>query len=99
MEVNNNDVKTNSLFTEAIGKWRSIKYLNEIICFLVACISYANGLCGDFVHDDLFAIKNNDDVTGRNSIFETFRNDYWGQPMSNNGSHKSYRPLTILTFR
>ena len=28
-----------------------------------------------------------------------FRNDFWGTPMNKEQSHKSYRPLTVLTFR
>lgn len=28
-----------------------------------------------------------------------FTNDFWGSPLSHPESHKSYRPLTILTFR
>lgn len=26
-------------------------------------------------------------------------NDFWGTNLSSNSSHKSYRPLTVLTFR
>lgn len=28
-----------------------------------------------------------------------FNNDFWGYPLLSNSSHKSYRPLTVLTFR
>lgn len=28
-----------------------------------------------------------------------FRNDFWGIPLQSNESHKSYRPITVLTFR
>lgn len=30
---------------------------------------------------------------------EVFSNDYWGRPMNSPSSHKSWRPLTVLTFR
>jgi hypothetical protein len=30
---------------------------------------------------------------------QIFTNDYWGRPMNNPSSHKSWRPLTVLTFR
>ena len=30
---------------------------------------------------------------------ELLRNDFWGTPMHIEGSHKSYRPLTVATFR
>lgn len=66
---------------------------------LLAIVVYLNGLNGDFVHDDIFAIKRNRDVTGSNGLIDVMFNDFWGAPMSSNASHKSYRPLTILTFR
>lgn len=63
----------------------------------VAC--YLNGLNGDFVHDDIPAVTLNKDVTGLNPIGHVFKNDFWGTPMAEISSHKSYRPLTTLTFR
>lgn len=67
--------------------------------WLAAVLVYINGLTGDFVHDDISAIKTNPDVLGTNPLSHVFFNDYWGKPMSDPRSHKSYRPLTILTFR
>ena len=65
------------------------------ICFLV----YANTLHGDFVHDDISAIVTNQDALGTSSIFSVFCNDFWGMHIRDRRSHKSYRPVTILTFR
>lgn len=28
-----------------------------------------------------------------------FKNDFWGTPLTHSGSHKSYRPLCVLSFR
>ncbi|XP_052088184.1 protein O-mannosyl-transferase TMTC1-like [Mytilus californianus] len=98
MEVNNNYIK-NHVNYRFIGLDQSKKYVNEVITLLVACVSFINGLHGDFLHDDIFAIKHNADVTGHNPIFNSFCNDFWGKSMSDNTSHKSYRPLTILSFR
>ena len=33
------------------------------------------------------------------SFHEIFTNDYWGRPMNASNSHKSWRPLSILSFR
>lgn len=67
---------------------------------VVACIlCYANSLQGEFVHDDMVSITTNPDVVGKNAVREMFFNDFWGKPMSDPTSHKSYRPLTVLTFR
>lgn len=65
----------------------------------VGALTYANSLDGEFVHDDIPAIVSNGDVTGANPVLSVFKNDFWGTPMSDPNSHKSYRPLTTLSFR
>ena len=49
--------------------------------------------------DDRAAIVSNDDVSGARSPIEAFRHDFWGERMDSNKSHKSYRPITVLSFR
>uniref|UniRef100_A0A182FV68 Uncharacterized protein n=1 Tax=Anopheles albimanus TaxID=7167 RepID=A0A182FV68_ANOAL len=66
---------------------------------LIAALCYLNGIHGDFVHDDVPAITLNKDVLGLSPVGQVFRNDFWGTPMADLSSHKSYRPLTTLTFR
>ncbi|MGH0150607.1 UNVERIFIED_CONTAM: hypothetical protein FKN15_019615 [Acipenser sinensis] len=58
-----------------------------------------NSLQGEFVHDDVWAISNNPDVRPGSSMKNIFFNDFWGKRMADNTSHKSYRPLCILTFK
>ena len=70
-----------------------------MVVWLASVLPFINSLSGDFVHDDLSAITSNPDVTGKNPLYQTFLNDYWGKPLSHPLSHKSYRPLTIFTFR
>ncbi|CAB9497774.1 and TPR repeat-containing protein 3 [Seminavis robusta] len=44
--------------------------------------------------------SDNKDINGPDVPLETiFTNDYWGRPMSSPSSHKSWRPLTVLSFR
>lgn len=62
-------------------------------------VCYWNGLRGDFVHDDIPAVAMNADVLGTGPLARVATNDFWGTPMSDPNSHKSYRPLTTLTFR
>lgn len=71
----------------------------HFIVALIAVLCYLNGIQGDFVHDDIPAITMNKDVLGLSPISQVFRNDFWGTPMADLSSHKSYRPLTTLTFR
>ena len=40
------------------------------------------------------------DIHDPNATWEQiFSNDYWGRPMNSSSSHKSWRPLTVLSFR
>ncbi|XP_031778983.1 protein O-mannosyl-transferase TMTC1 [Nasonia vitripennis] len=66
---------------------------------LVALGAYLNALGGDFVHDDIPAIVRNKDVLAQSSLLSLLKDDFWGTPMHDPASHKSYRPLTTLTFR
>lgn len=57
----------------------------------------------EFVYDDGVAIIQNADVTNTNqSIIDSIRaivkHDFWGQELSDDRSHKSYRPLITLMF-
>ncbi|KAK4010146.1 hypothetical protein OUZ56_019293 [Daphnia magna] len=84
---------------------------SRLYCFLpllMGCLVFANSLGGDFVHDDLSAIRYNEDVTSSGggasdgtgtSKSSIWSNDFWGTALSDVKSHKSYRPLTVLSFR
>jgi protein O-mannosyl-transferase len=41
----------------------------------------------------------NHDIQGNATLAQIFSNDYWGRPMQSESSHKSWRPLTVLSFR
>ncbi|KPP61924.1 transmembrane and TPR repeat-containing protein 3-like [Scleropages formosus] len=60
---------------------------------------YWNSLSCGFVFDDVSAILDNKDLRPSTPLVNLFLNDFWGTPMSEERSHKSYRPLTVLTFR
>lgn len=61
---------------------------------------YYNSLWADFVFDDHRAILTNDDLDPEKTVlWGVFVNDFWGGHMSRSESHKSYRPLTVLTYR
>ncbi|XP_050529637.1 protein O-mannosyl-transferase Tmtc3 [Daktulosphaira vitifoliae] len=69
------------------------------VIFLTCIVCYYNSLYCDFVFDDISAIKDNRDLKPQTPIWNLFYNDFWGTPMHKEQSHKSYRPLTVLTFR
>ena len=66
----------------------------------VCLLAYSTALApsSEFVHDDIVAIIRNPDVFN-SPIGDLFSNDFWGAPMRSPASHKSYRPITVLTFR
>ncbi|XP_074660010.1 protein O-mannosyl-transferase TMTC3-like isoform X2 [Tubulanus polymorphus] len=71
----------------------------SLTVFLVVCVCYYNSLQCGFVFDDVSAIKENKDLRPYTPLLNLFWNDFWGTPMHKERSHKSYRPLCVLTFR
>jgi 4-amino-4-deoxy-L-arabinose transferase-like glycosyltransferase len=45
------------------------------------------------------AILTNQDVLPSTPVSSVWQDDFWGTPLTHSGSHKSYRPLTVLSFR
>ncbi|KAM6986740.1 protein O-mannosyl-transferase TMTC4 [Aplochiton taeniatus] len=71
----------------------------KITVALVALLCFINSYDGEFVFDDSEAIVNNKDLNPATPFINIWSNDFWGTNLSSNSSHKSYRPLTVLTFR
>lgn len=76
----------------------SLNVASVVVC-CVSIICYWNSCKGEFVFDDSEAIVSNKDLRGETPLGKLFVHDFWGANLSSNASHKSYRPLTILTFR
>ncbi|XP_011306647.1 transmembrane and TPR repeat-containing protein 4 [Fopius arisanus] len=70
----------------------------EVLIVLMASFCFLNSYDGDFVFDDSPAVVNNPDVS-TSPLGKVFVNDFWGNRLTHKQSHRSYRPLTILTFR
>ncbi|KAH8271524.1 hypothetical protein KR018_003180 [Drosophila ironensis] len=78
----------------------SQRNLIEFLCICAACIAcYCNSTQCGLVFDDISAIRDNKDLRPHTPLRNVFLNDFWGTPMRKEQSHKSYRPLTVLTFR
>uniref|UniRef100_A0A5S6R087 dolichyl-phosphate-mannose--protein mannosyltransferase n=1 Tax=Trichuris muris TaxID=70415 RepID=A0A5S6R087_TRIMR len=98
--------RVNSLFWK--DQRMSDERMKKLILFLLALISYWNALFGEFVFDDIEAVVKNDDVhwtflkkstVPKQRFWQFLFNDFWGMPMCSIQSHKSWRPLTVLSFR
>uniref|UniRef100_A0A9J7ZTQ8 dolichyl-phosphate-mannose--protein mannosyltransferase n=2 Tax=Cyprinus carpio TaxID=7962 RepID=A0A9J7ZTQ8_CYPCA len=72
---------------------------SRLVTAFVALVCFINSYDGDFVFDDSEAIINNKDLNPDTPLSNIWKNDFWGSNLSSNSSHKSYRPLTVLTFR
>ncbi|KAF0029544.1 hypothetical protein F2P81_018649 [Scophthalmus maximus] len=80
--------------TEAV--WAAGRY---VVLTALCVLCYSSSLRGELVHDDVWAILNNPDTRPGSRLGNIFSNDFWGKRMADNTSHKSYRPLCILTFK
>uniref|UniRef100_T1J4V1 dolichyl-phosphate-mannose--protein mannosyltransferase n=1 Tax=Strigamia maritima TaxID=126957 RepID=T1J4V1_STRMM len=70
-----------------------------LVVAAASVLCFANSIDGQFVFDDSEAIVNNGDLKADVPWWNTFKNDFWGTRLTHNTSHKSYRPLTVLSFR
>uniref|UniRef100_A0A5F8HDI2 dolichyl-phosphate-mannose--protein mannosyltransferase n=1 Tax=Monodelphis domestica TaxID=13616 RepID=A0A5F8HDI2_MONDO len=74
-------------------------YSAKLLVAFVSFVCFAHSYDGDFVFDDSEAIVNNKDLRAETPLGDLWQHDFWGSKLSSNTSHKSYRPLTVLTFR
>lgn len=70
-----------------------------VIVFVLSVLCFVVSYNGDFVFDDSEAIIGNKDLQPETPVSNLFVNDFWGKKLDSKTSHKSYRPLTVLTFR
>ncbi|XP_041974210.1 protein O-mannosyl-transferase TMTC4-like isoform X2 [Aricia agestis] len=74
-------------------------FRSKLLCLgLLSSVPYLFSIKGDFVFDDSEAIIKNRDLES-DSWLDPFYSDFWGTNIKSNLSHKSYRPLTVTTFR
>lgn len=75
-----------------------VSSLFSLIIIAVLSLCFINSYNGKFVFDDSEAIVHNEDIQ-TTPLIDIFKNDFWGTKLTHKQSHKSYRPLTILSFR
>ena len=77
-----------------------MKWVETLLPISIAMLVYLNSLNGGFVFDDIRGILKNEDIrTDETSVWRLWLDDFWGGAMSREQSHKSYRPLTVLSYR
>ncbi|ETV83022.1 hypothetical protein, variant [Aphanomyces astaci] len=71
-----------------------------VVVGAAAFVAFGNTMFSHFTWDDRGAILMNLDVrTDVTPLRDLFAHDFWGMNLSSPQSHKSYRPLTVATFR
>ena len=93
---NNNE---KSLLLSDRTKMFSKPWMIPLCCSLISCLVYLDTLDLGFCFDDHSAIISNNDLRPQTPWSNLVYDDFWGTPMDVEGSHKSYRPLCVLTFR
>lgn len=83
----------------AFSAHHSSRWLGYATFVLLATACFSPSIDGEFVFDDNEAILSNADLLPETPVGSLLHNDFWGRPIASNASHKSYRPLTVLTFR
>jgi hypothetical protein len=80
-----------------------LEFLIHCMCiglYLIPILTPNDVLGGPTLDEIHIMSPNHGDIHNPNTTLVTiFSNDYWGRPMQAENSHKSWRPLTILTFR
>lgn len=81
--------------------WRRILLRPSLFLACITVIAYwdTQALNGGLVYDDGGSLKNNVVVAGSVPWQEVFQRDFWGTLMTEPQSHKSFRPITTLSFR
>jgi hypothetical protein len=72
-----------------------VSFILFVVCFGV----YYNSLDNEFVFDDHLAIVNNADTDPSTPFHDLWKHDIWGKDLMAHDSHRSYRPLLIITFK
>jgi hypothetical protein len=76
-----------------------VKLLQLVAVAAAAACCYMGSLNGEMVLDDNWAVTNNADVRPQTPVAKLLHNDFWGMNVHSETSHKSWRPLTVLTLR
>ncbi|KAE9353073.1 hypothetical protein PF008_g5160 [Phytophthora fragariae] len=71
---------------------------SALLVFLAALLTAWTANANGFVWDDRSAVLSNADAQS-SGLLDVFRHDFWGTHIRSTHSHKSYRPLTVISFR
>eukprot|EP00049_Salpingoeca_infusionum_P002891 m.60981 g.60981 ORF g.60981 m.60981 type:complete len:736 (-) comp11844_c0_seq1:98-2305(-) len=70
-----------------------------VVLVVASVVANVGSWDGEFVFDDMRAVETNPILSAREPYSALLTHDFWGTPMSSPRSHKSFRPVTSLTFK
>mmetsp|Transcript_73287 Transcript_73287/g.238425 ORF Transcript_73287/g.238425 Transcript_73287/m.238425 type:complete len:675 (+) Transcript_73287:115-2139(+) len=70
-------------------------WLPPLLC---ACVYLPSIQYSEWYIDELFAVLRNEDARGETPLQQVFANDFWGNSLRSGWTHKSFRPLSVLSF-
>ena len=79
-----------------------VHFLIHLFCigvYLLPLLTHSFAISKPVLDEAHIVSSENKDVSGEAVWYEALYNDYWGRPMTSSSSHKSWRPLTIWSFR
>jgi len=74
-----------------------MKKVEVFVLVVSSVVPFLPGIQDQFIFDDRPAVLHNK-VLQQESLTELFYKDFWGDNILSNKSHKSYRPVTSITF-
>jgi len=87
-------------------RWQLFRTYSQVVTkylavFLISVAAYCgkDSLNAPFAYDDEGTIVQNRTIRPETPMKVLWESDYWSQNLTSSDSHKSYRPLTTLTFR
>jgi hypothetical protein len=90
---------TGARVPEPSGADNPSKLLIVLVAFVVPCLLYASSATAEFAFDDERGVVTNHDVRKDTPWLDLLKHDFWGTPMAAARSHKSYRPITVASFK
>ena len=92
--------RRNGFAMPALHNRRTGLQIAAVLCALAAAAVFYNSFQCGLVFDDESAVKKNKDLRSElRSWWDLLKHDFWGATLTHKDSHKSYRPLTVATFR
>ncbi len=74
-------------------------HLAAAACSVLAALLYVNTLKAGLVFDDQAAILANKDLLPSSPWSNLLFHDFWGDDIQHTSSHKSFRPITSVSFK